>query len=248
METLFSEDLKGKHYLNYISEIHDKLKPRTYLEIGTRFGDSLTLANCASLAIDPNFAVSNNVIGKKPLCLFFQCTSDDFFHDFNPMKLLGGSIDFAFLDGLHLFECLLRDFINTEKFCRSDSIIAMHDCIPSDIYIAERKDDPIRRTEVGSKPGWWTGDVWKLAPILRRWRPDISLIALDCVPTGLLLATNLDPTSSILADHYDQIIGEFMDIDLAQYGLERFHAEIQIEKADEVEPPVVGWRVVAQDA
>lgn len=237
----FVADLDGQHYIQYLDAFHHQMKPRTYLEIGTRAGDSLALSNCASVAIDPAFMISGDVIGGKPICLFFQKTSDEFFQNFDPMKLLGGSLDLAFLDGLHLFEYLLRDFTNTERHCRPDSVIVMHDCIPSDVYMAERHDDPVRRREMGSKQDWWTGDVWKLAPILRRWRPDISLIALDCVPTGLLLATDLDPNSTVLANCYDEILAELVDTDLAGYGLQRFHADLRTQKATEAPLPSTGW-------
>ncbi len=242
MSTYFIEDLKGQNYLQYLRALHVRMMPRTYLEIGSRSGDSLALANCVSIAIDPTFIISNNVIGQKPACLFFQCGSDDFFGDFNPTKILDSKIDFAFLDGLHLFEFLLRDFINTEQHCHANSIIAMHDCVPTDVYIADRNDDPVHRDQVGSKRHWWTGDVWKLAPILRRWRPDVSLTALDCEPTGLLLASNLDPKSTVLKDHYEEILAEFMDIDLEHYGLLRFHAELRVQKAETAELPVAPWQ------
>lgn len=238
-EDAFMDTLVGENYLNYLQKIHEKMNPRSYFEIGTRSGDSLALAKCASIAVDPEFAISSDVIGTKPFCMFFQQTSDDFFLHHDPFRLLGGSIDFAFLDGLHLFEVLLRDFINTEKYCRSDSVIAMHDCVPTDIYVAERKDDPERRKEMGSEPTWWTGDVWKLIPILRRWRPDISLITLDCWPSGLLLATNLDSGSTSLANYYNDIMAEFIDITLAQYGIRRLFDELDIRSAAETSLPVI---------
>ncbi|HEX7388508.1 MAG TPA: class I SAM-dependent methyltransferase [Acidiphilium sp.] len=243
MPASFVEDLQGQNYLHYIRSLHERMKPRTYLEIGTRSGDSLALTDAVSIAIDPAFAISADVIGRKPACLFFQTTSDEFFRNFDPMRLLGGSIDLAFLDGLHLFEVLLRDFINTERSCRSDSVILMHDCIPSDVYMAERIDDPVHRHRMGSKQDWWAGDVWKIAPILQRWRPDIELIALDCVPTGLLVAAGLDPASTVLADRYGEIVAEFAEVDLSGYGLDRFHAGIGTQRAEEARLPVAGWRI-----
>ncbi|MGC9270367.1 class I SAM-dependent methyltransferase [Acidiphilium sp.] len=236
------QDHAGIHYLDYLARVHHMLSPRTYLEIGTRSGDSLSLANCSSVAIDPKFQIEGNVIGGKEVCLFYQSTSDAFFLNYNPMKLLGGSIDLAFLDGLHLFEQLLLDFINTEQYCRRDSVIMLHDCLPSDVFIANRIDDPEHRRAMGSKPDWWTGDVWKLIPILRRWRSDISLLTLDCAPTGLVIVSNLDPTSSVLRDSYDQIVSDFRDADLASYGLKQFYAEIIMLSAAEAMLPAVNWR------
>jgi Methyltransferase domain len=38
----------------------------------------------------------------------------------------------AFIDGLHHFEQVLRDFINVEKRATSEGLIVIHDCIPFD--------------------------------------------------------------------------------------------------------------------
>jgi LPS sulfotransferase NodH len=234
-------DFQGVQYLDFLRMIHETFRPRAYLEIGTLSGASLALANCGSIAIDPHFSISSNIVGQKPMCLLFQGTSDNYFATQEPKRLLGRRIDFAFLDGLHLFECLLRDFMNTEHNCSPNSLIAMHDCVPTDVYIAERKDDPVRRRAVGSKPSWWAGDVWKMMPILRHWRPDVTLISLDCAPTGLLLVTNLNPESRVLADNYQTIIDQFAGIDLANYGLERFHAEAKTQSAASVKLPLQSW-------
>ena len=58
-------------------------------------------------------------------------TSDEFFAKFDPRDALGSKIDLAFLDGQHLFEYVLRDFMNTEAVCEENSFILLHDCSPS---------------------------------------------------------------------------------------------------------------------
>ena len=239
--TTILPDLSGLHYLDFLRTVHEGFLPRAYLEIGTRSGDLLALANCASVAIDPHFLISSDVVGQKPACLLYQSTSDDYFARQDPRQTLGQPVDFAFLDGLHLFEALLKDVMNTERVSHPGSLIAIHDCIPTDIYIAERKDDPMRRKEMGSKPSWWTGDVWKIVPILRRYRPDIMMTAIDCAPTGLLLLTNLNPESRILAENYKSIVDQFEEIDLASYGLERFNAEVGTQSALTVRMPITPW-------
>ncbi len=57
--------------------------------------------------------------------------------------LLGKPISMAFLDGMHHFEYLLRDFINTEKHCSSNSVILLHDCLPTDRHVARRESRTI---------------------------------------------------------------------------------------------------------
>jgi capsular polysaccharide biosynthesis protein len=238
---LILPDHAGPAYFDTLRTIHTTLRPRTYLEIGTRSGDSLVLANCASIAVDPRFVISSDIIGRKPVCLMFQRTSDDFFATQDPRDLLGQRIDFAFLDGLHLFEFLLRDFMNTERICGPDSVIALHDCLPPDVYVAERTDDRARRLEMGSRPDWWTGDVWKLLPILQQWRPDLALINLDCGPTGLVLVAHLNPDSRVLSENYESIVERFTAVDLAEYGLERLHAEARIQSAATIRLPFQPW-------
>jgi hypothetical protein len=57
--------------------------------------------------------------------------------------------------------------------------------------------------------GVWTGDVWKILPCLRRYRPDLALLALDANPTGLLLVANLDPDNRTLERGYVDIVDTF---------------------------------------
>ena len=69
----------GLHYVGALASLHRNLQPANYVEIGTSSGTTLALASCASVAIDPSFAIDRDVIGQKPRCFFFQMTSDDFF-------------------------------------------------------------------------------------------------------------------------------------------------------------------------
>ena len=54
-------------------------------------------------------------IGTKPICAIYRATSDDYFARFNPQAALGATVELAFLDGMHLCEFLLRDFLNVER-------------------------------------------------------------------------------------------------------------------------------------
>lgn len=200
-------DLTGPIYLSVLDALHNALKPKTYFEIGTASGDTLALAKCASLAVDPafNFKSADLLIPimEKPKLLLFQMGSDEFFAEYDAAQLLGAPIDFAFLDGMHHCEFLLRDFINTEKSCKRNSVIALHDCLPVEAALTER--DPGTEPRLAPhRQGWWTGDVWRTALLLKRLRPDLAIMALNAFATGLILISNLDPQSTILADRYDQ--------------------------------------------
>ncbi len=86
--------------------------------------------------------------------------------------------------------------------------------------MAERKwlNDPAEQEL--TRP-WWAGDVWRLLPILKKYRPDLRVRFLDCPPTGLVAVTNLDPQSAVLGHLYYPILDEFSSLDLASYGLDQ---------------------------
>ena len=220
-------ELRGEFYQSFLARMHSALAPRTYFEIGTLNGDTLKLASCASISVDQSFMVTCNVIGKKPVCHFFQLGSDDFFKQNDPKRILGKPIDLAFLDGMHLFEFLLRDFCNTERYCLRSSVIVLHDCIPGDEYIAVRDPtDPLRQQS--AHPGYWTGDVWKILSALQNWRPDLKIVVVDAPPTGLVLITNLDPANVVLEQNYQAILDTYLNLHLGSYGIERLHREAKI--------------------
>jgi hypothetical protein len=204
----------GLDYLSALADLHRRLAPKTYIEIGTLSGGTLALAHCPSVAIDPKFLIDRDVIGAKPTCFFFQMTSDDFFANHDPQAVLGAPVQLAFLDGMHLFEFLLRDFANTEKSCDKSSIILMHDCLPPDSYVGRRDWRDKKFAHVTKYPDWWAGDVWKTVYILQKWRPDLEIYGLNSPPTGLIAVTNLDPGSRTLARHYDELVGEYQSIHL----------------------------------
>jgi hypothetical protein len=225
--------VQGEHYLTVLGRLHEYLQPATYLEIGTLAGDTLKLAECKSIAVDPVFRIGSNVIGAKPSCMFFQCTSDRFFRDHSPSAIFGAPVDLAFLDGMHLFEFLLRDFLYLERHCTPNSIIALHDCVPADRWMAERVYS--KECKRQSKfPGWWTGDVWKCLPALKKYRPDLKIIVVDAGPTGLVLITKLDPHSTVLAENYADIVQEFIDLSIAEYGIRKYHNDCAMVSTSEL--------------
>ena len=206
--TRFHIDLQAAEYLPVLERLHAILQPETYLEIGTRHGDSLRLARCRSVAVDPSFELRGDVLRGKPSCHFFQMTSDRFFRNHDAEALLGGKVEFAYIDGLHLAEFLLRDILNVEKYCRRNSIIVMHDCLPSDIHMACRNEGDHGSRTRSVVPGWWTGDVWKAVWALQKHRPDLRIVGIDSPPTGLVCLTNLDPSSTTLERNYCAIVDE----------------------------------------
>lgn len=197
----------GVPYLDYIQSLAVAMNASRYLEIGTSTGASLARINCASVAIDPAFQITMPVTGKKPACHLYQMTSDDYFANHYPKTVLGGTIDFAFLDGMHRYEYLLRDFINAEKHCAPGSVILLHDCLPPTFEMTNREGTRGLSNQKYSQ--CWTGDVWKVVAILKQWRPDLKMRLLDCPPTGIVAISALDPTSDVLGKNYDRIVEDF---------------------------------------
>ncbi|MFJ2606218.1 class I SAM-dependent methyltransferase [Streptomyces sp. NPDC087425] len=201
----------------FLRGLHRACANRNYLEIGVNDGRSLTLSRVPSIAIDPAFKV---VCELRCDVHLVKATSDDFFARPNPLGHLRGGrhpvrnlrrgrrpfgywrrtrLDLAFIDGMHLFEYALRDFINVEKHTDWTGVIVLDDMLPRTVDEAARD----RHTTA------WTGDVYKLAEILTRYRPDLVTVLVDTRPTGQLVVFGADPRNTVLSDRYDEILAEF---------------------------------------
>lgn len=213
----------GVKYVRFLSDILKKNVFDWYLEVGCRTGRIFGASRGKTIAVDPYFQVQNDVITVKPALHIFQKTSDDFFAS-NFLTSIDAKLSFSFLDGMHLFEFLLRDFIATERHGTHDSIIALHDCCPFNFEMTTRDLENLPK-------GAWTGDVWKLIPILKKYRPDLNIRVLDAAPTGLVLVSSLDPDSTVLAENYSNIIDDYTNLDLETFGIEKFNNLFEYECA-----------------
>ncbi len=115
--------MPGEGYYAWLDRLHAALRPDAYVEIGINKGGSLALARPPTLAIGvdptPNIAVQF-----RTETMVYPETSDEFFQRRRLEGLLKGQpLRFAFIDGLHLFEQALRDFINLETYCGPRSVV-----------------------------------------------------------------------------------------------------------------------------
>ena len=175
--------LGGEYYFDVLKRIHAKLKPRTYFEVGVFRGDSLKLATSPTQAIgvDPEPYLASPLATNHRV---FTETSDAFFAARNlRVELDDLPVELAFIDGMHHFEFALRDFANIERYCTRGSTILIHDCYPLDRETARRD---------GSQP-FWSGDIWRLIVLLKKYRPDLAIHTIATPPTGLGIVRNLDP-------------------------------------------------------
>jgi hypothetical protein len=188
-EALFPQPSMTRH--EFLAGLHERVRPRTYLEIGVNTGLSLALSRCRAVGVDPAFTITSEL--DCPLRLF-RMTSDDFFQrHFSDDLFTGLPVDLGFIDGMHLSDFAYRDFMNTERIAAPTSVVLLDDMLPRDDHEAARE----RHT------GAWAGDVFKVAEILRRRRPDLTVVPVNTAPTGTVVVLGLDPTSVVLHDSYD---------------------------------------------
>jgi hypothetical protein len=181
----------------FLRGLHASYAPRTYLRIGVTDGRDLVGSNARTIGVDPRFAVTSPLDGDVALV---TSTSDDFFARPNPIEWFAeGVIDLAVIDGLHEFEFALRDFINIERLAGPASVVVFDDMLPRSAAAAARD----RRTR------GWAGDVYKIALVLAKYRPELVVVPIDTEPNGMLLVVGLDPANRTLSDHYAEILARY---------------------------------------
>jgi len=238
---------------DFLRELHRLTRPRNYLEIGVNDGKSLALSRVPTIGVDPAFKVTVPIHCDIELV---KATSDAFFARTDPIRhlrsgrnplrnmrrgrpLLGHwlgatTLDLAFIDGLHVFEFALRDFMNVERFSRWSTVIVFDDMLPRDV------DEAARDRHTGD----WAGDVYKLIPVMRRYRPDLVTIPVDTTPTGVLVVLGADPTNSVLREHYDEIVAAWASPDPQNIPTDILERRIAVDPERLLASDL--WRTVAR--
>lgn len=205
--------LPGPAYYRVLKWLHGFLKPANYVEIGVHKAVSLVQAlpatQCIGVDPQPNIEqpMQNAIERNLPRTRIYELTSDDFFDQYDLSELLGGPVALAFIDGLHLFEQVLRDFVNVERHAGPGTVIVLHDCLPFDETSASRE----RTTD------FYCGDVWKATLALRRSRPDLEMIMVPTAPTGLCLVWGLDKNNRRFEEELPEIEESYRDLDFEYY-------------------------------
>ena len=203
--------MPGENYTSLLGRLHEHLRPATYVEIGVASGASIAVAGESTrcVGVDPYPRVKSRIRSKARL---YPTESDEFFAQYDLFEELGvASLDLAFIDGLHLFEQAFRDFINLERYAGPQTVITIHDCYPPTELCAARERELT----------YWVGDVWRLIPCLRRHRPDLNVVVVPALPSGVGIVTGLDPDSNVLSERYDEIVAEALAMPYADMDASR---------------------------
>lgn len=195
--SVINQKFPGMGYFKVLKIMHQIIKPKIYLEIGVDRGQSFKLARPQTYAIgvDPAPKLIADIEDNREI---HAMTSDDFFMTGKKAIELKGKVDFAFIDGLHTYEQVLKDFINLEKLAHKRSVVVFHDILPLDAKSSKK----YRETKV------WMGDVWKILPCLSTYRPDLDLAIIPTAQSGLLVVARCDSSSSILERNLNNYINE----------------------------------------
>ena len=195
-----------------LKSLHELLQPRTYLEIGVSTGASMTLSRTRSIGVDPAFHIKRELLCDLHLV---RATSDEFFAREHPLAHFDEPVvDLAFIDGMHLSEYALRDFINTERFTHATSVIVFDDMLPRIVEEADRDRDRPR-----PRPAW-AGDVYKVLAALRDLRRDLVCLQVDTQPTGTAVVLLPDPRNESLLTAYDDLVADYVTPDPQQVPAE----------------------------
>jgi hypothetical protein len=182
---------RGVNRHEFLAALHDRLRPRTYLEIGVHKGESLALSRVPSIGVDPEFNIVAEIQADVHLA---RMTSDEFFARKNPLAHLPIKVlDLAFIDGMHLSEYSLRDYLAVERFTHPGSVVVFDDMLPRNVLEANRY----------RKSGPWTGDVYKALEALRSLRPDLIVIEVATGGTGTAIVLCPDASRDGVLEGYD---------------------------------------------
>ena len=143
LDITFPENLYRWDLIQYLI---DKYSFKKYLEIGCDDDASFSKIKIEKkIGVDP---FSGGTI---------RDTSNNFFKNNKDF------FDIIFIDGLHIYDQVIKDINNSLKFLNKDGFILIHDCLPR-----TKAHQAIPRYR-----GSWNGDVWK-AIVEMRTKKDVE--------------------------------------------------------------------------
>ena len=157
---------KTQTRFDIINKLINSKKFKSYLEIGCQSD-----VNFSKIKIENKVGVDPQSGGT------LRMTSDEFFSQNKD------TFDLIFVDGLHIYEQVLKDIDNSLNVLNENGVILLHDCLPAKIW-----HQTIPQTHSS-----WNGDVWK-SIVQSRTREDIDTYTIKADQgLGLILKrTNRD--------------------------------------------------------
>ena len=138
---------------------------KKYLEIGVGNCENYNLIECEyKTNVDPCF---DNYDNQSVMQVVNKMTSDDFF------KTNEEKFDIIFIDGLHVYEQVYQDIINSLQALNEGGSIVCHDMLPPTQWHQRPVDEYKGHEE-------WNGDCWKAVARLRMESNDLSIYTVDC--------------------------------------------------------------------
>ena len=165
----------------------NRVRPKLFLTLG----DHARYVQCVpqpilGLGVDP--WPTMNMKELPPNQQVYPVTSDYFFH--SPYMIRDLHPDIIMISGFKRFEQVLRDAIFSEKLCKKESIIMIMNTVPLAASDIDRADISPSQHQ--------TGDVFKIIPIYKKYRPDIKISTITDIDMGFTILENLDEANHVL--------------------------------------------------
>lgn len=164
---------------DFLNLIIEKKNYESYLEIGVCLGRTFRNIKCKRrLSVDP----------KENEYVTHVMTSNDFFKE-NKNKF-----DLIFVDGLHVYEQVKQDILNSLECLNENGIIIAHDTFPKNEYeeryeytideqelikVLDKYNVEYSKYNVRDLSAFWMGNVWKSILDLQLEDNDLEFYTLD---------------------------------------------------------------------
>ena len=174
----------------------------SYLEIGVDHGQTFGALSAAhKTAVDPDFKFTPP--DSTANVEFHRATSDEYFANLCP---IGRYFDVVYIDGLHIFEQVLRDLLNAVLRLTPGGVIIIDDIVPASyqsamplineaFQVRDRLalDHPSLRND-----NTWMGDVYKLAFFIETFMQQLSYATVQENHGQLIVWSSVRPVPALI--------------------------------------------------
>ena len=199
-----------------VQEMLNLFDQPSYLEIGVDYGQTFgALSATYKTAVDPDFKFTppDNTANVE----FYRATSDEYFASFCPV---GKYFDVVYVDGLHIFEQVLRDLLNAALRLTRGGVIIIDDILPASyqsamplINEAFQVRDQLALDHPSLKnDNTWMGDVYKLAFFIETFMQQFSYATVQENHGQLIVWSSVRPVPALIPRNIHDVANlEFAD-------------------------------------